>query len=78
LSGAEYRKLLFGPVPQKLDSTINQVISSKMLKRFKTEYHGYPQTKYIPLKKPDLTNLKAREKDVIKLLNNILIGQLLQ
>ena len=65
LSGAEYRKLPFGPVPQKLDAIINQMISSKMLKRFKTEYHGYPQTRYIPLAKSDLTNLKASEKDVI-------------
>jgi len=65
LSGAEYRKLPFGPVPQKLDSVITQMISSKLLKRFKTEYHGYPQTRYIPLAKSDLTNLKASEKEVI-------------
>ncbi len=65
LSGAEYRKLPYGPVPQKLDSIINQMILSKTLKRIKTEYHGYPQTRYIPLAKPDLTNLKASEKDVI-------------
>lgn len=65
LTGAEYRKLPYGPVPQKLDSIINQMISNKMLKRFKTEYHGYPQTRYIPLAKPNLTALKASEKDVI-------------
>lgn len=65
LSGAEYRKLPFGPVPQKLDSIINQMISNKILKRFNTEYHGYPQTRYIPLAKSNLTNLKASEKEVI-------------
>lgn len=65
LSGAEYRKLPFGPVPQKLDSIINQMISNKILKRFNTEYHGYPQTRYIPLVKSNLTNLKASEKEVI-------------
>jgi len=65
LSGAEYRKLPFGPVPQKLDSIINQMISNQMIQRFKTEYHGYPQTRYIPLVKPNLVNLKASEKDVI-------------
>ncbi len=65
LSGAEYKKLPFGPVPQKLDSIINQMISNQMIKRFKTEYHGYPQTRYIPLTKPNLINLKASEKDVI-------------
>ncbi|MBI9069864.1 MAG: DUF4065 domain-containing protein [Salinivirgaceae bacterium] len=65
LSGAEYRKLPFGPVPQKLDSIISQMISNKILKRFKTEYHGYPQTRYIPLAKSNLTNFKASEKEVI-------------
>ena len=65
LSGAEYRKLPFGPVPQKLDSILNQMISNQMLQRFKTDYHGYPQTRYIPLIKPNLKNLKASEKDVI-------------
>jgi len=65
LSGAEYRKLPYGPVPQKLDSIINSMISNKQLKRFKTEYHAYPQTRFIPLEKPDLTNLKASEKDII-------------
>ncbi len=65
LSGVEYKKLPFGPVPQKLDSIINQMISNQMIQRFKTEYHGYPQTRYIPLAKPNLMNLKASEKDVI-------------
>ena len=65
LSGAEYRKLPYGPVPQKLGTVINQMIAGKQLKRFKTDYHGYPQTRYIPLSKPDLSKLKASEKDVI-------------
>lgn len=65
LTGAEYQKLPFGPVPQKLDSIIKQMIASNMIERFKTEYHGYPQTRYIPLVKPNLTNLKASEKDIL-------------
>ena len=65
LTGAEYRKLPFGPVPQKLNSIINQMIESKLIERFKTEYHGYPQTRYIPLVKPNLKRLKASEKDVL-------------
>ncbi|MBE9467355.1 MAG: DUF4065 domain-containing protein [Bacteroidetes bacterium] len=65
LSGAEYRKLPYGPVPQKLDSIINQMINQKQLKRFKTDYHGYLQTRYLPLSKPNLLNLSATEKDVI-------------
>lgn len=65
LSGAEYRKLPYGPVPQKLDSIINQMLASKQLKRFKVDYHGYLQTRYIPLTKPNLSSLNANEKDTI-------------
>ncbi|MFW6248749.1 MAG: type II toxin-antitoxin system antitoxin SocA domain-containing protein [Bacteroidota bacterium] len=65
LTGAEYRKLPFGPVPQGIDSIIKQMITNKMIKRLKTEYHGYQQTRYIPLIKPNLKRLKASEKDII-------------
>ncbi len=65
LTGAEYRKLPFGPVPQKIESIINQMIENKLIERFKTEYHGYPQTRYIPLVKPNLSSFNAGEKDTI-------------
>ncbi len=65
LSGAEYRKLPYGPVPQKMDAIINQMITKNQLKRLKVDYHGYLQTRYIPLVKPNLKSLSAREKDVI-------------
>ena len=65
LTGAKYRKLPYGPVPQKLDTIIDQMIKKGQLQRIKTEYHGYPQTRYLPLEKADLTELKASEKEVI-------------
>lgn len=65
LTGASYRKLPFGPVPQNLDFIINDMIESEAIQRLKTEYHGYPQTRYIPLVKADLTEFKASEKEVI-------------
>lgn len=65
LTGAKYKKLPFGPVPQKLDSIINQMIGESQLQRIKTEYKGFAQKRYLPLKKADLTQLKASEKDVI-------------
>lgn len=65
LTGAKYRKLPYGPVPQKLDNIINQMIEKGQLQRVKTEYHGYPQTRYLPLEKSDLTELKASEKEII-------------
>ncbi len=65
LTGANYRKLPYGPVPQKLDTIINQMIENGLLQRVKSEYHGFPQTRYMPLVKADLTELRASEKDVI-------------
>ena len=65
LTGATYRKLPFGPVPQKLDAIFQQMMDEKLLLRIKTIYHGYPQTRYLPLEKARLTELKASEKEVI-------------
>ncbi len=65
LTGAKYRKLPYGPVPQKLDTIVGQMMEKNQLQRIKTDFHGYPQTRYIPLEKPDLTLLKASEKEII-------------
>jgi transcriptional regulator with XRE-family HTH domain len=65
LTGATYRKIPYGPVPQKLDTIISQMMDKGQLQRVKTEYHGYPQTRYLPLEKADLTKLKASEKETI-------------
>ena len=65
LTGAKYHKLPYGPVPQKLDTIIGQMIEKGQLQRVKTEYHGYPQTRYLPLQKADLTELRASEKEII-------------
>ena len=65
LTGAKYRKLPYGPVPQKLDTIVGQMMEKNQVQRIKTDYHGYPQTRYIPLVKTDLTLLKASEKEII-------------
>lgn len=65
LTSAQYRKLPYGPVPQKLDNLISQLIEKGELQRIKGEYHGYPQTRYIVKDKADLTEMTAAEKDVI-------------
>lgn len=65
LTGAKYKKLPFGPVPQKLNTIINQMIEGGELKRVKTKYHGYPQTRYLPLEKADLEELKASETEIL-------------
>ncbi len=65
LTGANYRKLPYGPVPQNLDTILGQMMDKGQLQRVKTDYHGYPQTRYLPLVKPDLTELKASETEII-------------
>jgi transcriptional regulator with XRE-family HTH domain len=65
LTGIRYRKLPYGPVPQKLETVIRKMIEKQELQRFKTEYHGYLQTRYIPLVKSDLKEMTAAEKNVI-------------
>lgn len=65
LTGSQYRKLPYGPVPQKLNTIITQMIESGQLQRIKSQYHGYPQTRFIPMTKADLTRMSATEKETI-------------
>ena len=66
LTGAKYHKLAFGPVPQKLSIVIHKMIKEdKSIQRIKTDYHHYKQTRYLPLKKANLKELKASEKEVL-------------
>jgi transcriptional regulator with XRE-family HTH domain len=65
LTGARYKKLMYGPVPHKMPAIIEQMISSGQLKRVKAEYYGKTQRRYLPLVKPDLTKFSAAEKEVI-------------
>jgi transcriptional regulator with XRE-family HTH domain len=65
MTGAAYRKLPYGPVPQRMDAVLQHMIESDMLQRVKTEYHGFAQARYLPLKRADLRLLKASEKEVI-------------
>ena len=65
LSSARYRKLSYGPVPLSLNPIVKQMIKNKQIQKIKSEYHGYPQIRYIPLEKPDLTKLNAAGKEVI-------------
>jgi hypothetical protein len=41
------------------------MLETGQLQRVKTGYHGYPQTRYLPLVKADLTELKASETEII-------------
>ncbi len=65
LTGAQYRKLPFGPVMQDFNTIISRMIKEEQIQRIKTTFHGYPQIRYIPLVKPDLTKMSAAETETI-------------
>ena len=65
LTGSEYKKLSYGPVNEKLNPAIDSMEAKELLTKIKTMYHGYPQTRYIPLSKANLKLLSAAEKEII-------------
>lgn len=65
LVGATYMKNQYGPTPIEFAKIVEQMIAHAEIEKVKSEYFSYPQTKYLPLRKPDLTKLKASEIEVI-------------
>lgn len=68
LIGATYIKNHFGPTPIEFREVIKEM-KGKDLIEVKSEYFKYPQRKYLPLREPDLSKLKAHE---IKLIDEVL------
>lgn len=65
LIGATYIKNHHGPTPIEFAKIIEKMEKEKDLIRVKDKYFNYPQTKYLPLRDPDLTVLNVREKELI-------------
>ena len=65
LVGATYMKNQYGPTPIEFAKIVEQMIKRGEIERVKSDYFNYPQTKYLPRNKPDLTKLKASEIEVI-------------
>jgi len=65
LIGATYIKNRYGPTPVEFRKITDKMIASKEIEKVKSEYYKYPQTKYLPLRKADLSILKAHEKETI-------------
>jgi len=68
LIGATYMKNRYGPTPIEFAKLIEKILN-KDLVRVKDKYFEYPQTKYLPLRKANLTKLKGSE---IELIDNVL------
>lgn len=65
LVGATYKKNQYGPTPIEFAKTVEQMVKKGEIEKVKSDYFSYPQTKYLPRVKPDLTKFKANEIEVI-------------
>ncbi len=65
LIGATYIKNHYGPTPLEFKDIVENMIENKEIIRVESEYFQYPQRKYLPLRKPALSKLKANELEVI-------------
>ncbi|OIN97394.1 repressor protein [Candidatus Desantisbacteria bacterium CG1_02_38_46] len=65
LIGATYIKNHFGPTPIEFKKIVEKMLDEEEITKIKSEFFKYPQTKYLPLRKPDLSRLKANEIEVI-------------
>lgn len=65
LIGATYMKNQYGPTPVEFIKIVDQMMTHEEIEKVKSGYFNYPQTKYLPLRKPDLTKFKANEIEVI-------------
>lgn len=65
LIGAAYQKNHYGPTPIEFGKIVEQMMADRELEKVKSEYFQYPQTKYLPLRQPDLTIFRASEIQVI-------------
>ncbi len=65
LTGIRYHKTNNGPVPLRVDAFISSLIKENELYRINNSIPGQLTTRYIPLVKPDLSQLRASEKEVI-------------
>jgi transcriptional regulator with XRE-family HTH domain len=64
LMGATYIKNNYGPTPLEFKKIVKEMTDREIVV-VKSRYFDFPQTKYLPLRKPDLTKLKANEIEVI-------------
>ena len=65
LIGAKYIKNHYGPTPVEFKKIVDSMIQNRELIKIEDEYFKYPQRKYLPLREPDLSILKAHEKELI-------------
>jgi len=65
LIGASYKKNKYGPTPMEFRKVVEKMVEAEEIVRVADKYFNYPQTKYLPRRKPDLSGLSAAAKEVI-------------
>jgi len=65
LIGASYVKKKRGPTPYEFDKIVDEMIGDSEIEMCNVNYHGHTQIKYLPLREPDFTTLKANEVEII-------------
>ncbi len=70
LIGATYIKNNYGPTPKEFIKIVEEMEREKELVKIKDDFFQYPQRKYLPLREPDLSTLKATE---IKMIDEVLV-----
>ena len=65
LIGATYIKNNYGPTPKEFIKIIEEMESQKEIVKVEDKYFQYPQRKYLPLRTPNLSKLKANELRMI-------------
>ena len=65
LIGATYAKNHYGPTPLEFKKVVAKMISDNDITKVQNNYFNYPQTKYLPLRKADLSGLNAHEVELI-------------
>jgi transcriptional regulator with XRE-family HTH domain len=69
LIGATYIKNNYGPTPTEFIKIVEELENDDALVKIESKYFQYPQRKYLPLKRPDLTKLRA---DELKMIDDVL------
>ena len=64
LIGATYIRNNYGPTPKEFIKIVEDM-EGKDLTKVQDRYFQYPQTKYLPLRKPDLSKINTQEQKVI-------------
>lgn len=65
LIGATYIRSQYGPTPVEFKKILEKMVKDKEIEKIDSNYFNYPQTKYLPLRSSNLSELSANEKDVI-------------